>query len=67
MSVIIQGMSMPENCAGCALYIEGACYATGVREEIRCPEKGRPSDCELVEFRESGGRRNDEQRSDRAE
>lgn len=51
MSVLIKGMEMPKNCAGCFLRV-GQCSK-------RIYMENRPSDCPLIEVPEPHGRLGD--------
>ena len=50
MSILIQGMEMPQICAKCGLYIEGACYAKGYRDYRSIMDTAKPDDCPLIEL-----------------
>ena len=65
MSVIVKGMEMPKNCAGCEFHgrmddpivAQHWCKKTG--ENILTPYNGRGKDCPLGEFPEQHGRLGD--------
>ena len=50
MSILIQGMEMPQNCGECAFYIDGACYGKGYRDYRSIMDTAKPDDCPLVEL-----------------
>lgn len=65
MSILIRGMEMPKNCAGCEFHgrmddpivAQHWCKKTG--ENILTPYNGRGKDCPLGEFPEQHGRLGD--------
>ena len=46
MSILINGMEMPDNCALCPMWDAGNCLAAA--EAIICEYNKRPSDCPLA-------------------
>lgn len=62
-SILIKGMTMPENCIKCPLQFGGWCYASPPEIDERVAptvdeawEQGKPDWCPLVELPEKHGR-----------
>lgn len=53
--VAVDEMPMPSKCGECRFWIEGACYALGVRVSERDQEKReRPDWCPLIDLTDDG-------------
>ena len=48
-NVLIKGMKMPEDCTKCFAGVFGFCYVAPPDVSPKCPTKGRPKWCPMLE------------------